>query len=114
MKKYTCLLLCLPFLLSGCASDEYYEDDYEHDYEAGYDKGYAEGYNEGYEEGYNLGRDDERIDPSNVLSEEELIIITSAALARIIIIMGMRHICIQTASAPMKQKQLLPNRLNQS
>ena len=64
-------MLCLPFLLSGCASDEYYEDDYEHDYEAGYDKGYAEGYNEGYEEGYNLGRDDERIDPSNVLSEEE-------------------------------------------
>ena len=71
MKKYTCLLLCLPLLLSGCTSDEYYEDDYEHDYEAGYDKGYAEGYNEGYEEGYNLGRDDERIDPSNVLSEEE-------------------------------------------
>ena len=56
MKKYACLLLCLPFLLSGCASDEYtYENDYEDGYEAGYDKGYAEGYNEGYEEGYNLG-----------------------------------------------------------
>ena len=82
MKKYTCLLLFLPLLLSACDESSYeesynedyntgYEESYNEDYNTGYEEGYAEGYNEGYEEGYNLGRDDERIDPSNVLSEEE-------------------------------------------
>lgn len=71
MKKYTCLLLCLPLLLSGCVEDDVDVDNI-------YGKGYKSGYKAGFEEGVSKFRDtfDEEIAPSYDWMQETLLLYT--------------------------------------
>ena len=71
MKKYACLLLCLPFLLSGCGESNV-------DVDSIYGKGYKSGYEAGFEEGVSKFRNtfDDEIAPSYNQLQQTLLLYT--------------------------------------